>query len=80
MNDNRNGWGFWQIGNSGVPRIWLRLPRVCKLTAEAFALLEQCLGEYAARPTDLGGGGPEYRGGPEIPTELASMAIGHPCG
>ena len=24
VNDNRNGWGFWQIDNGGSPRAWLR--------------------------------------------------------
>jgi hypothetical protein len=24
VNDNRNGWGFWQIDNGGGPRHWLQ--------------------------------------------------------
>jgi hypothetical protein len=24
VNDNRNGWGFWQIDNGGGPRAWLQ--------------------------------------------------------
>ena len=24
VNDNRNGWGFWLIDNSGGPRVWLQ--------------------------------------------------------
>jgi hypothetical protein len=24
VNDNRNGWGFWQLDNGGGPRIWLQ--------------------------------------------------------
>jgi hypothetical protein len=24
VNDNRNGWGFWQLGNGGGPRVWLQ--------------------------------------------------------
>jgi hypothetical protein len=24
VNDNRNGWGFWQIDNGGGPRVWLQ--------------------------------------------------------
>jgi hypothetical protein len=27
VNDNRNGWSFWQIDNSGGPRVWLRAIR-----------------------------------------------------
>jgi hypothetical protein len=24
VNDNRNGWGFWQIDNGGGPRVWFQ--------------------------------------------------------
>jgi hypothetical protein len=24
VNDNRNGWGFWQVDNGGGPRVWLQ--------------------------------------------------------
>jgi hypothetical protein len=24
VNDNRNGWGFWQIDNAGGSRVWLQ--------------------------------------------------------
>ncbi len=24
VNDNRNGWSFWQIDNGGGPRVWLQ--------------------------------------------------------
>ncbi|WLS48408.1 hypothetical protein Q3V37_14910 [Micromonospora profundi] len=27
VNDNRNGWGFWQIDNGGGPRVWLQAIR-----------------------------------------------------
>lgn len=27
VNDNRNGWSFWQIDNGGGPRVWLRSVR-----------------------------------------------------
>jgi hypothetical protein len=30
VNDNRNGWGFWQIDNGGGPRVWLRSIRPAK--------------------------------------------------
>ena len=28
VNDNRNGWRFWQIDNGGGPRVWLESIRV----------------------------------------------------
>lgn len=30
VNDNRNGWGFWQLDNGGGPRIWLQSIRPAK--------------------------------------------------
>ena len=30
VNDNRNGWGFWQIDNGGGPRAWLQSIRPTK--------------------------------------------------
>jgi len=30
VNDNRNGWGFWQIDNGGGPRVWLQSIRPTK--------------------------------------------------
>ncbi len=27
VNDNRNGWAFWQIDNGGGPRVWLQSNR-----------------------------------------------------
>lgn len=30
VNDNRNGWGFWQIDNGGGPRVWLQSIRPAK--------------------------------------------------
>lgn len=30
VNDNRNGWNFWQIDNGGGPRVWLRSIRPAK--------------------------------------------------
>ena len=30
VNDNRNGWGFWQIDNGGGPRAWLQSIRPAK--------------------------------------------------
>jgi hypothetical protein len=30
VNDNRNGWSFWQIDNGGGPRVWLRSIRPAK--------------------------------------------------
>ncbi len=30
VNDNRNGWGFWQIDNGGGPRVWLQSIRPVK--------------------------------------------------
>lgn len=30
VNDNRNGWGFWQIDNGGGPRVWLQAIRPTK--------------------------------------------------
>ena len=30
VNDNRNGWGFWQIDNGGGPRLWLQSIRPAK--------------------------------------------------
>lgn len=27
VNDNRNGWSFWQIDNGGGPRVWLQSVR-----------------------------------------------------
>jgi hypothetical protein len=30
VNDNRNGWGFWQIDNGGGPRMWLQSIRPTK--------------------------------------------------
>lgn len=33
MNDNRNGWVFWQIDNGGGPRVWLQSIRPLGPTA-----------------------------------------------
>jgi hypothetical protein len=33
VNDNRNGWGFWQIDNGGGPRAWLQSIRPGKASA-----------------------------------------------
>jgi hypothetical protein len=30
VNDNRNGWGFWQIDSGGGPRVWLQSIRPVK--------------------------------------------------
>ena len=30
VNDNRNGWSFWQIDNGGGPRVWLQSIRPAK--------------------------------------------------
>jgi hypothetical protein len=30
VNDNRNGWGFWQVENGGGPRVWLQSIRPAK--------------------------------------------------
>ena len=30
VNDNRNGWSFWQIDNGGAPRVWLQSIRPAK--------------------------------------------------
>jgi hypothetical protein len=30
VNDNRNGWGFWQIDSGGGPRAWLQSIRPTK--------------------------------------------------
>jgi hypothetical protein len=30
VNDNRNGWSFWQIDNGSGPRVWLRSIRPAK--------------------------------------------------
>lgn len=35
VNDNRNGWGFWQIDNGGGPRVWLQSIRPPKAPSEA---------------------------------------------
>lgn len=32
VNDNRNGWTFWQIDNGGGPRVWLQSIRPTDIT------------------------------------------------
>jgi|SRR5215510_1427258 len=39
VNDNRNGWGFWQLDDGGGPRIWLQSIRPADTVVEVSELL-----------------------------------------